>query len=200
MRKTNQLKKMDVDLDTLQFFNNEEFNKFMSNLLNQDTLDSKTRNELCNKIEKTLQFYETLKKINDSEDYSTNKQAQINSLLSSNGFSTKEELEEFINNELNELSIILNQKTEQMGLYIIDHSSVINDEINQRVEEISDSANEKLRKTEQELELLSSSLSDNTSFIESEIERKTEKFGNEIQQMTNKVSPSNQLAIIKPRF
>ena len=37
-----------------------------------------------------------------------------------------------------------------MGLYIIDHSSVINDEINQRIEELSDSANEKLAKTEQD--------------------------------------------------
>ena len=143
MKNNKALKNMDVDLDTLQLFNSEEFNKFMSNLLNQDTLNSKTRDEVQKKIEQLYQFYETLKKTNDDESLATNKISQINSLLSSNNFSSKEELLEFIDNELTEISNIINEKTEQMGIYIIDHSSAISDEINQRLEEISDSANEK---------------------------------------------------------
>ena len=39
MKNNKALKNMDVDLNTLQLFNSEEFNKFMSNLLNQDTLN-----------------------------------------------------------------------------------------------------------------------------------------------------------------
>ena len=49
MKNNKVLKNMDVDLDTLQLFNSEEFNKFMSNLLNQDTLNPKTREEVLKK-------------------------------------------------------------------------------------------------------------------------------------------------------
>ena len=50
MKNNMAMKNMDVDLNTLQFFNADEFNKFMSDLLNQDTLNSKTRNEVFEKI------------------------------------------------------------------------------------------------------------------------------------------------------
>ena len=51
MKNKKVLKNMDVDLDTLQFFSTEEFNKFMSDLLNQDTLNSKSREEVFDKIQ-----------------------------------------------------------------------------------------------------------------------------------------------------
>ena len=56
MKNNKALKNMDVDLDTLQLFNSEEFNKFMSNLLNQDTLNSKTRDEVQKKVEQLFVF------------------------------------------------------------------------------------------------------------------------------------------------
>lgn len=199
MKKSISVKNMDVDLNSLQFFNSEEFNKSMSNLINQDTLTQKSRDEIFNKIKKVFDFYQALKEINESGTFSTNKQAQLNSLLSSNGFSSVEALEEYINNELIEISNIINVKTDQMGIFIVDYSSCITDEINQRIDELSDSANEKLSKAENELQILQSALSSNTDYIEAEIERKTEKLGNEIQNMTNQVT-STQLTVIKPHF
>lgn len=199
MKKSISVKNMDVDLNSLQFFNSEEFNKSMSNLINQDTLTQKSRDEIFDKIKKVFDFYQGLKEINESGTYSTNKQAQLNSLLSSNGFSSVEALEEYINNELIEISNIINVKTDQMGIFIVDYSSCITDEINQRIDELSDSANEKLSKAENELQILQSALSSNTDYIEAEIERKTEKLGNEIQNMTNQVT-STQLTVIKPHF
>lgn len=200
MKDNRAIKAKDVDLNDLQFFNSEEFNEFMSNLLNQDSLNPKTREEVLKKIEKVFKFYEQLKEINESNDLLSNKNIAINSLLSANGFADKESLIEFINNELAEISNILNVKSEQMGIYIVDYSSNTDDAIHQRIDELEDSANVKLDKVEEEIELIQNALSENADYIESEIERKTEKLGNEIEGMTKKVSAPTQLAIIKPSF
>ena len=200
MKDNRAIKTKDVDLNELQFFNSEEFNKFMSDLLNQDSLNQKTREDVLKKIEKVFKFYEDLKEINESNGLSNDKITATNSLLSSNGFSDKEELIEAINNELLEISNILNIKAEQMGIYIVDYSSNTDDAIQQRLDELENSATVKLDKVEEEIELIQNALSENADYIESEIERKTEKLGNEIEGMTKKVSAPTQLAIIKPSF
>ena len=86
MKNNKTFKSTDVDLNNLQFFNSDEFNKFMSNLLNQDTLNQKNRESVLDKFDKTFDFYKAIKDINTNENIS-NKQVQTNSLLSSRGFS-----------------------------------------------------------------------------------------------------------------
>ena len=98
------------------------------------------------------------------------------------------------------ISNILDQKDEPLGVSIVDYLSSADKEIKQRVEEISESTNEKITQAEAELEVLNNALSTSADFLENEIERKTEELGNEIENMTNQFNPSTSLVIAKPSF